>query len=200
MLVARPRAWRPHPGPRGHHMSVVRCAAAEAHDVIVVGGGVGGLATAGRLAKEGLSVVVLEKNAQVRPPVRAPLTAPGSCACALGCLKHSPLRASAHTPLALRFHRWEGGHSRWSPAAAASTPAPRCCSSQTSTGRWVGERPSAPPCLCRSPAPPRTAHHLPRRPTPTRGLAGPRSASWSECAPTRSLPHAFLCGLDRLQT
>ena len=32
---------------------------------IVVGGGVGGLATAGRLARAGLSVTVLEKNAEV---------------------------------------------------------------------------------------------------------------------------------------
>ena len=40
-------------------------AAAATVDVIVIGGGVGGLATAGRLAKAGLSVTVLEKNSQV---------------------------------------------------------------------------------------------------------------------------------------
>jgi phytoene desaturase (3,4-didehydrolycopene-forming) len=35
--------------------------------VIVIGAGVGGLATAGRLARAGLDVTVLEKNAEVCP-------------------------------------------------------------------------------------------------------------------------------------
>lgn len=44
----------------------LRCALASepTADVLVVGGGVGGLATAGRLAKAGLRVMVLEKNGQ----------------------------------------------------------------------------------------------------------------------------------------
>lgn len=41
--------------------------------VVVVGGGVGGLATAGRLAAAGgFDVTVLEKNAQVTPPFSPP--------------------------------------------------------------------------------------------------------------------------------
>lgn len=68
--------------------------------MIVVGGGVGGLATAGRLAKEGLSVVVLEKNVQVRPPVRAPLAAPRSCAGSTWVWKQSPCkRALRRAPI-----------------------------------------------------------------------------------------------------
>lgn len=43
----------------------LQCTAAQ--DVIVVGGGVGGLATAGRLARKGLRVTVLEKNQEVGP-------------------------------------------------------------------------------------------------------------------------------------
>lgn len=38
--------------------------------VIVIGAGAGGLATAGRLARAGLDVQVLEKNAEVRTALR----------------------------------------------------------------------------------------------------------------------------------
>lgn len=40
--------------------------------VVVLGGGIGGLVTAGRLAKEGCHVVLLEQNAQVTKTAKTP--------------------------------------------------------------------------------------------------------------------------------
>lgn len=39
---------------------------AGARKVLIIGGGIGGLVTAGRLAREGFRVEILEQNAEVR--------------------------------------------------------------------------------------------------------------------------------------
>jgi heterodisulfide reductase subunit A-like polyferredoxin len=57
--------WRHHPATtrRSHAVLQVRNSSGN---VVIVGGGVGGLATAGRLAKQGLHVTVFEKNDEVK--------------------------------------------------------------------------------------------------------------------------------------
>lgn len=58
------------PGPahrqRAAHLIIHAAAGSDQKSVIVIGAGVGGLATAGRLARQGLDVRVLEKNGEVR--------------------------------------------------------------------------------------------------------------------------------------
>ncbi len=59
--------------------------ATEAKHAVVIGGGVGGLAAAGRLAKAGLAVTLLEKNADVSQAAAVAFCSDGSVILPVAC-------------------------------------------------------------------------------------------------------------------
>ena len=105
----------------------------SAKKIVVIGAGIGGICLAGRLAKGGFSVTVLERNDQARPThvVRCST----QCNDCPNC--HPDVWMIQHA--AVLVCRLEAGQQVSHLEVAGLTPGHPCCCSPTHTERWLQE-------------------------------------------------------------